>query len=114
MRFFNRYAPLHASDDIRTRQPSNHLAAPGGPDTSAALLRRHECRSTGRFVPGHKLLVGLISILSSTSVAMAGPLPNLHKRHTAHAGECRDSRQTSVFRTAANDRGQAGMVDLHL
>jgi hypothetical protein len=87
MRFFNRCAPLHASDDIRTRRPWRHLVASPKPNTSAMLLKRLERRPTGRFELGHKLLVGLISILISTSVAMAGPSPNLHKRHTAHAGK---------------------------
>jgi hypothetical protein len=87
MRSFNRCAPLHASDDIRTRQPWDHLVASAGPNTSAVLLKRFERCPTGRFELGHKLLVGLITILISTSVAMAGPSPHLHKRHTPHAGE---------------------------
>jgi hypothetical protein len=87
MRSFNRCAPLHACDDIRTRQLRDHLVASAGPNTSAVLLKQLERRSTGRFELGHKLLVGLISILISTNVAMAGPSPHLHKRHTPHAGE---------------------------
>ncbi len=87
MRFCNRYAPLPASDDIRTREPREHPAAPAGPNTSAVLRRRFERRPTGRIGFRHKLLVALILILSSMSVAVAGPSSNLHKRHTPHAGE---------------------------
>jgi hypothetical protein len=86
MRSCNRWAPLRASGDIRTREPREHPAAPAGPNTAAALRRRVERRPTGRIGFRYKLLVALISILSSMSVAVAGPSPNLHKRHTPHAG----------------------------
>ena len=83
MRFFNRGAPLHPSGDIRTPQPCDHLAAPDGPNTSALLLKR---RPAERFGLGRKLLVGLISILSSMSIAVAAASPAHSRRHIDHAG----------------------------
>jgi hypothetical protein len=87
MRYFNRCVPLQASDDIRTCQLRDHLAAPAEPSTVSSLLKRFERRPTKIFELRRKLLVGLISILSSTSVAMADPSSNPSRRHTRHAGE---------------------------
>jgi hypothetical protein len=86
MRFFNRGAPLHPSGDIRTPQPCDHLAAPGGPSTSAVSRNRSERRQAGSFGLRRKLLVGLISILSSMSIAVAAASPAHSRRHIDHAG----------------------------
>jgi hypothetical protein len=74
MSFFNRCVALRASDAIRKRQ-------------LRMLLKSVDCHPVGRFELGQKMLASLILILSSACVAMAGPSPSLHKRHTAHAGE---------------------------
>ena len=44
-------------------------------------------RGATKFALRRKLLIAMVSILSSMSVALASPSSNLHRRHSGHAGE---------------------------
>ena len=89
MRNRTRHERMKIADNIRVHQRPEHVTASvgSGMPSSPVLLGPLQRRGATKFALRRKLLVAIVSILSSMSVAMAGPSPNLHKRHPPHAGE---------------------------
>ena len=89
MRNFTNHAGMEVADDIRVHQRPDPVAAPAGTGmpSSPVLLGPSQRRGATKFALRRKLLIAVVSILSSMSVALASPSSNLHRRHSGHAGE---------------------------
>lgn len=89
MRSFTNYAPREVADDVRVHQRPDEVAASAGSGMLSLPVppRPLERRWVAKVALRRKLLIAMVSILSSMSVALASPLSNLHRRHGGHAGE---------------------------
>ncbi len=89
MRNRTRHERMKIADNIRVHQRPKHVTASVGPGmpSSAVLLGPLQRRGATKFALRRKLLIAMVSILSSMSVALASPSSNLHRRHSGHAGE---------------------------
>ena len=89
MRNRTRRESMKIADNIRVHQRPEHVTASVGScmPPSPVVLGPLQRRGATKFALRRKLLIAMVSILSSMSVALASPSPNLHRRHSGHAGE---------------------------
>ena len=88
MRNFTNHAGMEVADDIRVHQRPDPVSAPAGTGTLSfpvppGLLERRWVAKIGL---RRKLLIAVIAILSSMSVAVAGASSGHNGRHMGHAG----------------------------
>src|SRR5438876_12195365 len=78
MRNFTNHAGMEVADDIRVHQRPEHVTASigSGMPSSPVLLGPLQRRGATKSALRRKLLVAMVSILSSMSVALASPSSN--------------------------------------
>jgi hypothetical protein len=99
VRNFINHAPMEVADDIRMHQRPDQVAASAGSRARSLLVlpRALERRAAAKCGLRRKLLVAVITILSSMSVAVAAASSGHNGRHMGHAGRAAATGRAQSF-----------------